>query len=38
MRLRQELVYEGRKFTLQIIAALTIAFVLGAAFGKYWWR
>ena len=28
MRLRQELIYEGRKFTLQIIFALFLAFGL----------
>lgn len=34
-RLQREIIYEGRKFTL-IVASLTIAFGLGAAFGRYW--
>jgi hypothetical protein len=35
-RLRAEIRYESRRFTLQILFALGLAFALGAAFGRYW--
>ena len=35
-RLRAEIRYESRRFTLQILFALALAFGLGAAAGHYW--
>jgi hypothetical protein len=35
-RLRAEIRYESRRFMLQILFALALAFGLGAAAGHYW--
>jgi hypothetical protein len=37
-RLRQEIRYESRRFILQIILALSLAFAAGALVGHYYWR
>lgn len=35
-RLRREILIESRRFTLQIIAALAVAFAAGAMVGRGW--
>jgi hypothetical protein len=35
-RLRRQINREARAFTLQIVAALVVAFVLGYLAGRYW--
>ena len=37
-RLRAEIRYKSRRFTLQIILALGVAFGLGAVVGRFFWR
>ena len=37
-RLRAEIRYESRRFTLQLLAALGVAFGLGVAYGRFWLR
>jgi hypothetical protein len=37
-RLRAEIRYESRRFTLQILFALVLAFAAGAAAGHVLWR
>jgi hypothetical protein len=35
-RLRRQINIETRRFVLQIVFALAVAFGLGAAFGRFW--